>query len=94
MSGRIEVRSKRQITLPKSLADTLKIQESDILEYEIQDGKIVITPKVLIPKDQAWYWTKNWQQDEIEVEEEIVKKGYGKDYTVEELLGELDDAKN
>ena len=94
MTGRIEVRPKRQVTLPKSLTDALNIAEGDILEYEIQDGKILITPKILIPKDQAWYWTKKWQQDEAEVEKEIRENGHGKDYTVAELLEELDDAKN
>jgi AbrB family looped-hinge helix DNA binding protein len=94
MTGKMEVRPKRQITLPKSLTDFLKIEAGDILEYEIADGKIIITPKMLIPKDQAWYWTKKWQQDEAEVEEEIRTKGYGKDYTIDELIGELDDAQN
>lgn len=94
MTGRIEVRPKRQITLPKSLTDYLKIEEGDILEYQIHDGKIVITPKMLIPKDQAWYWTKKWQEDESEVNEEIKSNGYGKDFTVEEMSEELKDVED
>lgn len=90
--GRMEVRRKNQITLPKSLTKNLSINEGDILEYIIEDGKIIITPKTLISKDQAWYFSKEWQENEKEVEREIVEKGYGRDYSVEELLGEIKDA--
>jgi len=33
---------------------------------------------MLIPKDQAWYWTKKWQDSEKEVEEELKKNWHGK----------------
>jgi AbrB family looped-hinge helix DNA binding protein len=92
--GRIEVRSRNQVTLPKSLTKTLAIHEGDILEYTIEDGKIIITPKTLVPKDQAWYWTKEWQTGEQQVEREIANKGHGKEYTVDEFLGEIKDAPN
>jgi len=87
--GRIEVRRRNQITLPKSLTKQLSIDEGDILEYTIENGNIIITPKTLVPKKQAWYWSKEWQQGELEVEKEINTKGHGKEHTVEELLGEI-----
>lgn len=51
--GLFEVRSKNQVTLPKALAAALHIQEGDLLEYSVEDGKIIITPKMLIPKEQT-----------------------------------------
>ncbi|MDR3565584.1 MAG: AbrB/MazE/SpoVT family DNA-binding domain-containing protein [Negativicutes bacterium] len=89
MIGRIEVRGRNQVTLPKSLTKTLAIREGDILEYTIENGKIIITPKTLVPKDQAWYWSKEWQTAEKEVEQEIAEKGHGKDYSADELLEEI-----
>ncbi|WP_169717762.1 hypothetical protein SPSIL_021350 [Sporomusa silvacetica DSM 10669] len=89
MNGRIEVRSRNQVTLPKSLTKTLAIREGDILEYTIENGKIIITPKTLVPKDQSWYWSKEWQAAEKEVEQEIAEKGHGKGYTADELLEEI-----
>ncbi|CUH97136.1 hypothetical protein P22_3262 [Propionispora sp. 2/2-37] len=89
MTGRIEVRSRNQVTLPKSLTKTLAIREGDILEYTIENGKIIITPKTLVPKEQAWYWSKEWQAAEKEVEQEIAEKGHGKEYSAGELLEEI-----
>ena len=88
-AGVMEVRKKNQITLPKVLAKTLQIQEGDILEYVIENGKIVITPKMLIPKEQAWIWTKSWQVGETEVQRELDTNGTGKAYTADDLLEEL-----
>lgn len=92
--GRIEVRRRNQITLPKSLTKKLSIDEGDILEYTIENGKIIITPKILVPKQQAWYWSKEWQEGELEVEKEINTKGHGKEHIVEELLREITHASN
>lgn len=88
-AGVMEVRKKNQITLPKVLAKALQIQEGDILEYMIENGKIVITPKMLVPKEQAWFWSKQWQAGETEVQRELDTKGTGKAYTADELLEEL-----
>lgn len=90
--GIMEVRSKNQVTLPKALASVLHIQEGDLLEYSVEEGKIVITPKVMVPKDQVWFWTEEWQQAEREVQEELYKKGHGKSYTAKGLLKEIMDA--
>ena len=90
--GRIEVRSRNQITLPKALTKTLSINSGDILEYKVEDGKIIITPKTLVSKDQVWYFSKEWQEREKEVEQEISQKGHGTEYSVDELLGEIKDA--
>jgi AbrB family looped-hinge helix DNA binding protein len=43
-----------QITLPKKFRETLNIQEGDILEAQLEDGKIILTPKTLIDRDRAW----------------------------------------
>ncbi len=90
--GFMEVRRKNQVTLPKVLAAQLHIQEGDLLEYSVEDGKIIITPKMLISKEQAWFWSKEWQQGEREVQQELKEKGMGKAYTAEELLKEVTDA--
>ena len=42
-----------------------------------------------VPKDQAWYWSKEWQAAEKEIDQEIIEKGHGKEYTAYELLGEI-----
>lgn len=43
-----------QLTLPKRLREQLQLAEGDILEAEIQDDAIVLRPKVLLNRNQAW----------------------------------------
>jgi AbrB family looped-hinge helix DNA binding protein len=43
-----------QITMPKELRKMLEIREGDILELEMEKDKVVLKPKVLVDKDQAW----------------------------------------
>jgi len=43
-----------QITMPKELREVLEIKEGDILEVQMQKNKVVLKPKILIDKDQAW----------------------------------------
>ncbi len=89
LQGIIEVRSKNQVTLPKDLATKLHLCAGDILEYTVEDGKIIITPKILVSKDQAWFWTKSWQDEEKCIEEEKARLGFGKVYMAETLVEEI-----
>jgi antitoxin MazE len=41
------------------------------VEIVVRDGEIVLVPHIAIPADQAWFWTKEWQAKEREVDEEL-----------------------
>ena len=43
-----------QITMPKELREVLEIKEGDILEVQMEKNKVVLKPKVLLDKNQAW----------------------------------------
>jgi len=62
---------KRQITIPMKIFKELQLETGDYLEAKVEGGEVVLTPKKLIPKDQAWFWTKEWQEKEREAEEDI-----------------------
>jgi AbrB family looped-hinge helix DNA binding protein len=76
---------KHQITIPKDIFETLNLEVGDFLEAGIEDNTIVLVPKKLIPKDQAWFWTKEWQKGEREADEAI-RKG--------DLMGPFSNIKN
>lgn len=44
-------REKSQITLPKSIVTLSKLQKGDIIDVEFKDGKIIITPVLVIDKN-------------------------------------------
>ncbi len=43
-----------QITMPKELRKVLEIKEGDILEVQMEKNKVVLKPKILVDKAQAW----------------------------------------
>jgi AbrB family looped-hinge helix DNA binding protein len=71
MSELIQVRKKAQVTLPLSVRQSLNIEEGDFLDVRVQDGEIVLRVKKLVDKEQAWFWTRRWQEGEREAEEDI-----------------------
>ena len=79
-----------QITLPAAVRKELDIQEGDLVEIEVVDDRAVVTPKKLVDKSQAYFWTEKWQKGEAEAEADI-KAGRVKAFdSVEELLKDLD----
>ena len=45
-----------------------------VAQVAVEEAQIVLRPRKLIDPTQSWYWTKEWQKMEAEVDEEI-KKG-------------------
>jgi AbrB family looped-hinge helix DNA binding protein len=79
-----------QITLPRSVRGQLNIEEGDFIEIEVEGERAVLTPKRLVDKDQAYFWSPQWQAAEREAEEDI-KAGRVKTFpSVEELIQDLD----
>ncbi len=62
---------KRQITIPIEIFKDLRLDRGDYLEAKVEGSRIVLIPTKLIPKDQAWFWTRSWQEKEQEAEENI-----------------------
>ncbi len=69
----IKIGPKHQITIPREVFDTLNLEVGDFLDTQVKDNTIVLVPKKLIPKDQEWFWTKEWQRKEKEAEKAIEK---------------------
>lgn len=86
----VNFKAKSQITIPKAFVDRLGLKPGDLLEARLEDGKIVIVPTVAVPKDQAWYWTEEWQAEEREVNEQIKRGEVKGPMEREEALSALD----
>ncbi|HEV8385553.1 MAG TPA: AbrB/MazE/SpoVT family DNA-binding domain-containing protein [Candidatus Acidoferrales bacterium] len=69
-TARIRVGAKRQVTLPREITRKLRLNEGDDLEVRIQDDRIELVPLALIPRDQLWFWTPEWQAMEREADED------------------------
>lgn len=79
-----------QITIPAALRREVGIEEGDLVELHAEDDHLVLMPKKLIDKSQAYFWTKEWQEAERQAQADIVA-GRTKEFaSVEELLADLD----
>jgi antitoxin PrlF len=68
---RVTLRPKGQLTLPAEIREALHVAEGDEIEFDVaEDGVVVMRGLKVIPADQAWFWTPEWQKGEREADEE------------------------
>ncbi|HTE84853.1 MAG TPA: AbrB/MazE/SpoVT family DNA-binding domain-containing protein, partial [Dehalococcoidia bacterium] len=65
-------------------------EPGDFLEVGVRDGALYAVPQRLIPRDQAWFWTPEWQAMEREADEAIARGDVSGPFeTAEELIRHL-----
>lgn len=79
-----------QVTLPATVRREAQVEEGDLLTVRLEGENIVLTPKKLIDKSQAYFWTEAWQQAEREAEEDIAEGRVTAYETVDDLIVALD----
>ncbi len=67
----VRVRSKHSVTIPADVRKQVRLEVGDRVEVTAEEGRVVIRPVVEIPRDQLWYWTKEWQRKEQEADADI-----------------------
>ncbi|SEM80029.1 looped-hinge helix DNA binding domain-containing protein, AbrB family [Syntrophus gentianae] len=67
----VKVKKYCQITLPSLIRKKYNIAEGDYLEIEDKDGVMVLKPVKVVHREQAYFYTKEWQQDEAEADKDI-----------------------
>ena len=87
----IKLRERSQITLPAEIVKKLNIKTGDNLEVKLEDDRIIVTPVLVIDRSQAWFWSKEWQDMEREVEEDIKAGRLGHAKDVDDLIKQLED---
>ncbi|MFQ5779981.1 MAG: AbrB/MazE/SpoVT family DNA-binding domain-containing protein [Nitrospiria bacterium] len=64
MGTTVKVREKYQVTIPEDVRAEIPLNIGERVEVVAEGGKIVIRPIIEIPRDQAWFWSKEWQEQE------------------------------
>src|SRR5439155_19187235 len=64
---------KHQITIPQEAFRQLGLQPGDILDVQVEDDAIYLVPQKLVRRDQAWFWSNEWQQKEREADEDLAR---------------------
>lgn len=84
-----QVRQNYQITLPAELRKRLGLKIGDLMEIAVQGAKLILIPKRTVDLEDAWFWTKEWQEAEREAEADIKAGRVKKAKSAEELIRSL-----
>ncbi len=79
-----------QITLPASVRRMTNLEQGDYIAVSVEGDTILLTPKRLIDKSQAYFWTEEWQRGEIEATEDIRAGRTSEFADVEDLIASLE----
>lgn len=71
MAKVMKISSQRQVRIPKQIMKMLMIETGDFVEIGVQKDQIILKPRKLIDPTQGWYWTKEWQAMEVDVDKEL-----------------------
>ena len=67
----VKIKEHYQITIPNSLRKNFNIAVGDYLELEKKNGEIILKPVKLVHPEQAYFYSKEWQQGEAEADKDI-----------------------
>ena len=62
---------KNQLTLPKNIIQEARLSPGDALEIVFEGDQIILRPQINVPREQAYFWTKEWQEGEKAADEDI-----------------------
>ena len=87
----MRISSKRQIAIPKHVMTALNLNPGDEIDIRIEDGTARLLPitTIKVPRDQAWFWTKEWQDKEREADEDIKAGNYRDFESMDALMKDL-----
>lgn len=90
MATLVKVTRSGQITIPAAIRQALNLREGDYVEVTLADDRIIITPKQVVDRSQAYFWTAEWQAAEREADEDIRAGRVRVFEDVDELLADLE----
>ena len=74
MGTTVKVREKYQVTIPEDVRKQIPLHVGERVEVVARGSEIVIRPVIEVPRDQAWFWTSEWQE-QIAGSRQEVKEG-------------------
>ena len=79
-----------QVAIPREIVNRLGLKLHDYLDVQVRDRVIILEPQVLVPKDQAYFYTPEWQRDERRATADIRKGRVTKTKGLHALFEALD----
>jgi AbrB family looped-hinge helix DNA binding protein len=90
-AAKTTLRKKNILTVPREIADRMHLAEGDEFIVTEEQGRIVLTPALSIPADQAWFWSSEWQAMVAEAEADRLAGRSTRYASEDEFLASLGD---
>jgi hypothetical protein len=88
--GNVVIQKRNLISLGLLKEYDIPVNDGDIFQVQLDEGKVVLVPMKLIPADQAWFWSENWQEGEREAEADLVAERVATFDHADDLIKDLD----
>jgi len=85
----LKIREKHQIVIPITVREKVHCEVGDLLEATVRNNSIILKPVKTIPKDQSWFWSKSWQENEKESQADYDAGKIKKFNNMKELIKDL-----
>ena len=87
----MKISSKRQISIPKDVMAALKLKPGDEVDFEVKGETAFLVPvkTIRVPREQAWFWTSDWQDREKKADEDLSSGRFQDFDNLEDLLKDL-----
>lgn len=79
-----------QVAIPKEIVRRLNLKADDYVDIVVSGGRIIMEPQVVVPKDQAYFYTSEWQVEESQAQKDIQAGRYTRARNLDELFEEID----
>lgn len=86
----VKLQKNKNITLPTWLIRRFRIAPGDFVQIQESRRGILMKPGKLVDPSQAYFWTKEWQEGEQQVEEERRRGKVKRFRSMKELVKDLD----
>jgi AbrB family looped-hinge helix DNA binding protein len=85
----VRVGAKHQVTIPRRISRALRLKKGDHMLVRLVDNTLELIPAQIVPKEQRWFWTSEWQAREREVDEAVARSEYKEANSADELFRKL-----
>jgi AbrB family looped-hinge helix DNA binding protein len=87
----MRISAKNQISIPKRIMKLLNLNQGDEVEFEVDgtSARLVPIKTIKIPRDQAWFWTPEWQEMELKADQDLKSGSYEDFEDLDQLMRDL-----
>jgi AbrB family looped-hinge helix DNA binding protein len=78
-----------QVTIPKGIRQRIGLERGALVRFEVEGNRVILIPEIEVPREQAWFWTPEWQGKELEADRDLAQGRHRDFHSVDEALAWL-----